>query len=135
VQTQPIKGIEDFVLISNNTLVAIQTDLNYHSSMCAHVGIVPLRRLVLQPYHYSDKVKHAWLNDSDTILHIKQSDQVTGKQSIPVNNGNAAMLAAEETAAEMKGIEIPDTCQCACQPRLAEQLHEVDFFGRATTRS
>ncbi len=46
VQTQPIKGIDNFVLISNNTLDAIQT------SMCAHVGIVPLRRLVSQPYHY-----------------------------------------------------------------------------------
>ncbi len=56
VQTQPIKRIADFVLIRNNILVAIQTDLNYHSSMCVHVGIVPLRRLVSQPYHYSDKV-------------------------------------------------------------------------------
>ena len=51
VQAQPIKGIDNFVLISNNTLDAIQTDINYHSSMCAHVGIVPLRRLVSQPYH------------------------------------------------------------------------------------
>jgi hypothetical protein len=56
VQTQPIKGIDNFVLISNNTLDAIQTDNNFHSSMCAHVGIFPLRRLVSRPYHYSDKV-------------------------------------------------------------------------------
>ncbi len=56
VQNQPIKGIDNFVLISNNTLDAIQTDINFHSSMCAHVGIMPLRRLVSQPYHYSDKV-------------------------------------------------------------------------------
>ncbi len=82
VQNQPIKGIDNFVLISNNTLDAIQTDINYHSSMCAHVGICPLRRLVSHPHHYSDKVKHAWLNDSDTILHIKVDDQVTDKQSI-----------------------------------------------------
>ena len=46
VQNQPIKGIDNFVLISNNTLDAIQTDINYHSSMCAHVGIMPLKRLV-----------------------------------------------------------------------------------------
>ena len=58
VQNQPIKGIRNFVLISNNTLDAIQSDINYHSSMCAHVGIMPLKRLVSQPYHYSDKVKH-----------------------------------------------------------------------------
>ena len=49
VQAQPIKGIDNFVLISNSTLVAIQTDLNYHSSMCEHVGILPLRRLASQP--------------------------------------------------------------------------------------
>ena len=102
VQAQPIKGIDNFVLVSNNTLDAIQTDINYHSSMCAHVGIVPLRRLVSQPYHYSDKVKHAWLNDSDTIVHLKQSDQVTEEQSIPVNDGNITMLAAERTATETK---------------------------------
>ncbi len=95
VQTQPIKGIDNFVLISNNTLDAIQTDINYHSSMCAHVGIFPLKRLVSQPYHYSDKVKHVWLNDVDTILHIKESDQVTDKQSSPVSDGDKAMLAVE----------------------------------------
>jgi hypothetical protein len=126
------------VLVSNNTFDAIQTDINYHSSMCAYVGIVPLRRLVSQPYHYSDKVKHAWLNDSDTILHIKQSDQVTEKQSIPVNDDNTVMLAAEKMATEIKSIDIPSTCQCACQPRLAEQLCEVDFLkitGRRLRKS
>ena len=138
VQAQPIKGIDNFVLISNNTLVAIQTDLNYHSSMCAHVGIVPLRRLVSQPYHYSDKVKHSWLDDSDTIVHAKQSDQVTELQNIPVNNGNAAMPTVNETETESIGIDSPDTCQCACQPRLAERLHEVDFLritGRRMRKS
>ncbi len=103
MQVQPIKGIDNFVLISNSTLVAIQTDLNYHSSMCELVGIVPLRRLVSQPYHYGDKVKHFGLNDSDTIMHQKQSDKVTEKQSIPVNDGNETKLAVEETATEIKG--------------------------------
>ena len=138
VQAQPIKGIDNFVLISNSTLVAIQTDLNYHSSMCEHVGILPLRRLVSQPYHYSDKVKHFWLNDSDTILHIKESDKVTEKQSIPVPDGEEAMLTVEETESKMKGVGTPDTCQCACQPRLAEQLHQVDFLritGRRMRKS
>ena len=133
VQAQPIKGMDNFVLISNSTLVAIQTDLNYHSSMCEHVGIVPLRRLASQPYHYNDKTKHFWLNDSDTIMHIKQSDQVTA-----VEDGNSAMLAAEETAQDKEGGDTPDTSQCACQPRLAEQLHEVDFLkitGRRLRKS
>ena len=135
VQVQPIKGIDNFVLISNSTLVAIQTDLNYHSSMCELVGIVPLRRLGSQPYHYGDKVKHFWLNDSDTIMHQKQSDKVTEKQSISVSDGNETMLAVEETETNTKGDETPGTSECACQPRLAEQLHEVDFLKITGRRS
>jgi hypothetical protein len=138
VQTQPIKGIENFVLISNNTLDAMQCDINFHSSMCAHVGIFPLRRLVSRPYHYSDKVKHVWLNDSDTILHINKSDQVTDKQSKTVSDDDKAMLAVEETEPETKVVDTPDACQCACQPRLAEQLLEVDFLritGRRMRKS
>ena len=127
MQTQPIKGMDNFVLISNSTLVAIQTDLNYHSSMCEHVGIVPLRRLASQPYHYNDKVKHFWLNDSDTIMHIKQSDQVTA-----VEDGNAAMLTVNETAEDEKGVDTPGASKCACQPRLAEQLRE-DCVNHART--
>jgi hypothetical protein len=126
------------VLISNNTLDAIQTDINFHSSMRAHVGIFPLRRLVSRPYHYSDKVKHVWLNDSDTILHINESDQVTDKQSNTVIDGDKAILAVEETETETKGVDTPYACQCACQPRLAEQLLEVDFLritGRRMRKS
>jgi hypothetical protein len=138
VQNQPIKGIENFVLISNNTLIAIQTDLKYHSSMCAHLGIVPLKRLVSQSYHYSDKVKHVWLNDSDTILHINESDQVTDEQSNTVSDCGKAMLAVKETEPEIKSVGTPDACQCVCQPRLAEQLLEVDFLritGRRMRKS
>ncbi len=51
VQVQSIKGHDNFVLISNNTLDDIQIDINYHSHMSRHVGIVPLRRLSKQPYH------------------------------------------------------------------------------------
>ena len=54
IQSQSIKGHDNFVLISNDTLDDIQTDINYHSSMSRHVGVVPLRRLNKQPYHYSD---------------------------------------------------------------------------------
>ncbi len=43
IQSQSIKGHDNFVLISNDTLDDIQTDINYHSSMSRHVGIVPLR--------------------------------------------------------------------------------------------
>ena len=97
------------------------------------MGIVPLRRLVSQPYHYNDIVKHVWVNSSDHITHINQSDQVTA-----VEDGSTAMLAAEETAKGEEGGYTPDTSQCACQPRLAEQLHEVDFLkitGRRLRKS
>ena len=106
--------------------------------MCAHVGIFPLRRLVSRPYHYSDKVKHVCLNDSDTTLHINESDEVTDKQSNTVSNGDKAMLAVEETETYTKGVDTPDACQCTCQPRLAEQLIEVDFLritGRKMRKS
>ncbi len=106
--------------------------------MCAHVGIFPLRRLVSRPYRYGDKVKHVWLNDSDTILHTNKSDQVTDKQSNTVIDGDKAMLVVEETETETKGVDTLDACQCACQPRLAEQLLEVDFLritGRRMRKS
>jgi hypothetical protein len=48
------------------------------------------------------------------------------------------MLAVEETESNTKGVETPDACKCACQPRLAEQLHEVDFLritGRRMRKS
>ena len=106
--------------------------------MCAHVEIVPLKRLISQPYHYSDKVKHVWLKDSDTILHIDESDQVTNKRSTPVSDGEKAMLTVKETETETKGVDTPDASQCACQPMLAKQLIEVDFLritGRRMRKS
>ncbi len=45
VQVQSIEGHDNFVLISNYILDDIQTDINYHSHMSRHVGIVPLRRM------------------------------------------------------------------------------------------
>jgi hypothetical protein len=42
VQVQSIKGHDNFMLISNNILDDIQTDINYHSGMSLHVGIVSL---------------------------------------------------------------------------------------------
>ena len=56
----------------------------------------------------------------------------------PARVTNTAMLAVEETAKEATGDDTPDTNQCACQPRLAEQLHKVDFLritGRRMRKS
>jgi hypothetical protein len=87
VQVQSIKGHDNFVLISNNNLDDIQTDINYHSSMSRHVGIVPLRRLSKQPYHYGDTHKHISL----------KGDSITEEQSSSVIQDDTTMLTVEET--------------------------------------
>ncbi len=43
VQNQSIKGHDNLVLIGNDTSDDIRTDINYHSSMSRHAGIVLLR--------------------------------------------------------------------------------------------
>ncbi len=69
---------------------------------CVHMWEYFPRRLVSRPYHYSDKVKHVWLNNSDTILHINESDQITDKQSNTVIDGDKAMLAVEKRKEKQK---------------------------------
>ncbi len=44
VQNQSIKGHDNFVLISNDTSDDIRTDINYHSSMPRHAGMVLLKK-------------------------------------------------------------------------------------------
>jgi hypothetical protein len=118
VQTQSIKGHDNFVLISNNTLDDIQTDINYHSSMSRHVGIVFLRRLSKQTYHYSDTDKH--------ISH--KSDSITKEQNSSVVGDDMTMLTVEGTNTERSSAETPETSQCNCQPRIAELLSEIEFL-------
>ncbi len=48
---------------------------------------------------------------------FNESDRVTEKQSNTVIDGDKAMLAVEEKETETKGVDTPDACQCACQPR------------------
>ncbi len=125
VQVQSIKGYDDFVLISNDTLDDIQTDINYHSSMFRHVGIVPLRRLVKQPYHYSDTNKRP----------APMSDQITEEQSSSIDDSDTSMFTVEAT--ENKA-SCPESCKCTCQARIAELLSEVDFLkitGRRMRKS
>ncbi len=125
VQVRSIKGYDDFVLISNDTLDDIQTDINYHSSMSRHVGIVPLRRLVKQPYHYSDASKRP----------TPMRDQITEEQSSSIDDSKTSMFTVEAT--ENKA-SCPESCQCTCQARIAELLSEVDFLkitGRRMRKS
>jgi hypothetical protein len=44
VQERPIPGHEHFVLISNNTLVDINADINFHARASKEIGVLPLRR-------------------------------------------------------------------------------------------
>ncbi len=44
VQNQSVKGHNNFVLISNDNSDDIRIDINYHSSMSRHAGIVLLRK-------------------------------------------------------------------------------------------
>ena len=44
VQNQSVKGHNNFVLISNDNSDDIRIDINYHSSMSRHAGIVLPRK-------------------------------------------------------------------------------------------
>jgi hypothetical protein len=55
VQERPIPGHEHFVLISNNTLVDINADINFHARASKETGVLPLRRTTSEAYHYHDE--------------------------------------------------------------------------------
>ena len=66
VQEQAIKGHENFALICSDT------DINYHAETSKQGEILPLKRLISQPYHYGD--------DSDTnnkLLHSVATETST----------------------------------------------------------
>ena len=90
----------------------IQNDINYHSSMSRHVGIVPLRRLSKQPYHYSDTYKHI----------LRRCDSTTKEQISSVIDNDTTILTVEETDEETFIAKTPETCRCDCQLRIAELL-------------
>jgi hypothetical protein len=55
VQKRPIPGHEHFVLISNNTLVDISADINFHARASKEIGVLPLRRTTSEAFHYQDE--------------------------------------------------------------------------------
>jgi hypothetical protein len=102
---QSIKGDNNFVLISNDTLDDTQTDIYYHSSMSRHAGIVLLIRLSKQPYHYSDACKRI----------SPKSDSITNEQnSSSVSYSGMTILTVEETDSEASIAKIPHRCQGDC---------------------
>jgi hypothetical protein len=54
VQDQPIMGHDTFILLSNNTIVDSNIDINHHAKTSKEVGAVPLKRLKSSPYHHLD---------------------------------------------------------------------------------
>jgi hypothetical protein len=54
VQEQPIMGHDTFILVSNNTIVDCDIDINHHARTSKEMGTAPLKRLVRTPYHHMD---------------------------------------------------------------------------------
>ncbi len=45
---------DTFILLSNNTIVDSNIEINYHAKTSKEVGAVPLKRLKSSPYHHMD---------------------------------------------------------------------------------
>ena len=54
VQDTPIPGYKNFVLLSNNTLVDLEADINYQAKVSKETGVLPMKRNSNKPFHYSD---------------------------------------------------------------------------------
>jgi hypothetical protein len=86
VQERPIPGHELFVLISNNTLVDINADINFHARASKEIGVLPLRRTTSEAYHYQDylDVKLPMLHSSNKNKNLPKRflDEFCVKKSI-----------------------------------------------------
>jgi hypothetical protein len=68
VQEQPIMGHDTFILLSNNTIVDSNIDINHHAKTSKEVGAVPLRRLKWSPYHHMDTYSANKITDDSIPL-------------------------------------------------------------------
>ncbi len=85
VQEIPIPGHDDFVLISNNTLVDINSDINFHAKASKEIGVLPLRRTVNDAFHYKDEVDpHS--NSKKTAFLSKDRQAPAPKERHPSHN-------------------------------------------------
>ena len=103
VQEKPIPGHEDFVLISNNTLVDMNADINFHARASKEVGVLPLRRTVDEPFHYNDE------------------EGTTAKSEV------AAFLAKEHRDTSCRNRPTPKN-GCRCEPITFPNLTEVGIY-------
>jgi hypothetical protein len=99
-QHGPVLGHKDFVLIANSTVVGMECDINYHAKASGSVGAFPLKRTSSEPYNYFDSIKKIQTSPKRAESQTPTSQQHTN--------------ATGES--------------CACQPRFAPQLQEVDFL-------
>ena len=103
VQERPIPGHEHFVLISNNTLVDINADINFHARASKETGVLPLRRTTNEAFHYQDEATQQ-KRDEAVFFSAK------GRKAPAKKASNAAL----------KG--------CQCQPNTFPNLKEVGIY-------
>ena len=84
VQEQPIMGHDTFILLSNNTIVDCDIDINYHARTSKEIGTAPLKRLVQAPYHHMD---------SSTTNQNSSNGNLSNKQ-IPFDPTQLTMYSA-----------------------------------------
>ena len=78
VQTQPIKGIDNFVLISNNTLDAIQTDINFHRWIANYLRVVIVTHC-LTVCQIRRRLTYVCVEESDLLCYPHYAPQLGGR--------------------------------------------------------
>jgi hypothetical protein len=89
------------VLISNNTLVDIDPDINFHARASKETGVLPLRRTANKAFHYKDEANPH------------------------TNSEAAAFLTKDRPAPASKERRQPHNDGCQCQPNAFPNLTEV----------
>ncbi len=82
-------GHDTFILLSNNTIVDCDIDINYHARTSKEIGTSPLKRLVQAPYHHMDTV---------TANQYNSNGNRSNKQ-IPSDPSQLAMYSAFDAKA------------------------------------
>jgi hypothetical protein len=89
VQEQPIMGHDTFILLSNNTIVDCDIDINYHARTSKEMGTALLKRLVQTPYHHMDT----------STANQSNSDGNRSNKQIPFDSSQLAAYSAFDAKA------------------------------------
>ena len=100
VQEKPIPGHSDFVLISNNTLVDLEADINYQAKASKERGVMPMKRNTTKPYHY---IEHTQETNNVSKVNRISFNKKTNTPSYYLNN------------------------RCNCKPRIPTSLTRTQF--------